>query len=156
MKRKLLELWGALPLPAWLRYRMALAGARRFPVGVAAVALNEAGQVLLFKHSYRGRHPWGLPTGWLKAGEHPDEAVVREIEEESGLQAEDVRILFAHHPPRVFQIDLVYHCRVRPGDFRPSAEVIEIGWFNWDDLPPLMDFQYDMMGRIRGALELDF
>jgi len=45
---------------------------------------NEKKEILLFKHTYRP-HKWSLPGGYLKSGEHPREALEREIKEESGL-----------------------------------------------------------------------
>ena len=56
----------------------------QFLVGVTGVIFNEKNEVLLFKHTYR-KQSWSLPGGYLKAGEHPAEALEREIKEESGL-----------------------------------------------------------------------
>ena len=66
---------------------------RRFPdrpiVGVGAVVLNSAGHVLLAK---RGHEPlkgeWSLPGGAVEVGETLEEAVAREIREETGVSVE--------------------------------------------------------------------
>ena len=66
---------------------------RRFPdrpiVGVGAVVLNAAGQVLLAR---RGHEPlkgeWSLPGGAVEVGETLEEALVREIREETGVAVE--------------------------------------------------------------------
>jgi ADP-ribose pyrophosphatase YjhB (NUDIX family) len=56
-------------------------------VGVGAVVLDDADRVLLVR---RGRAPsqgkWSLPGGLLHLGERLEEAVVREVAEECGLQ----------------------------------------------------------------------
>jgi len=39
--------------------------AARFTVGVTGVVFNERGEILLLEHVFRGRHPWGLPGGWV-------------------------------------------------------------------------------------------
>jgi 8-oxo-dGTP diphosphatase len=56
---------------------------------LAAYALitDDAGRVLLTRHSDRGKHPgkWLLPGGGVKPGEHPEAAVIREVREEAGL-----------------------------------------------------------------------
>lgn len=148
MRRRLLKFWGDLPLPPFLRWWMVLAGVRKFPVGVAAVVRDDDGRVLLFHHTYRGRYPWGLPTGWLETGEDPGEAIAREIEEETGLQVADARILMARSARDVRRLDLVYTCRVAGGEFRPSAEVSEAAWFALDELPPMLETQYDMIVAI--------
>lgn len=54
-----------------------------------AVITDEAGRVLLTRHpderGHRGR--WVLPGGGVEHGEHPEQALIREIKEETGLAA---------------------------------------------------------------------
>ncbi|WP_236672392.1 NUDIX domain-containing protein [Croceicoccus sp. YJ47] len=59
--------------------------------GVAIAAFDDGGRVLLVRHSYRMRDEWHLPTGGCRRGEEPMEAGVRELAEETGLRAGDVR-----------------------------------------------------------------
>ncbi len=153
MLRKILKLWGALPLSGRLRWWLVYLGLQKFPVGVAAVPLNERGEILLFRHTYRGRYPWGLPTGWLKPGEKPEEAIVREIQEETGLVAGDIQLILAYTTPGFRKLDLFYRCCIVSGTFRPSAEVSEIGWFSTDELPRMLASQYNMINEIIKKLE---
>ncbi len=46
-------------------------------------------KILLLKHTYRDKYPWGIPSGWLKRGEQPMEALQREIKEETGMVVEN-------------------------------------------------------------------
>jgi mutator protein MutT len=50
----------------------------------AAFILNEQGELLLHKRT--DKHAWGLPGGALELGESAEEAVIREVLEETGLQ----------------------------------------------------------------------
>ncbi len=55
----------------------------RLPISVKGVLIHR-GRVLLLRNE---RGEWELPGGRLDAGETPEEAVVREIREETGLRA---------------------------------------------------------------------
>lgn len=61
-------------------------------VGVSAVLHNEAGELLLVRHSYASRN-WSFPGGGLKRGETPEQAIRREIREELGCALAEVREL---------------------------------------------------------------
>lgn len=55
-------------------------------LGVAGVTVNELGQWLVVKKAYSGlKGRWSLPAGFVNAGETVDEAVVRELKEETGI-----------------------------------------------------------------------
>jgi ADP-ribose pyrophosphatase YjhB (NUDIX family) len=88
MKSFLLKIWKALPNSEILRGSLVWLITQKFLVGVVGVVLNDVGQILLVKHTYREKYPWGLPSGWLKRGEQPMEALKREIKEETGYVAE--------------------------------------------------------------------
>ena len=154
MRRRLLyRLWGRIPIPLPLRYAIVRLGVAKFPVGVIAVVRNEAGEILLFKHTYRGRYPWGLPGGWLKRGENPNEALKREIAEETGLKAHVGRMLLARSEIELERLDLYFECRIESGSFRPSSEVVEMGWWPPGRLPAMLDSQYDMIHKVLNLLE---
>lgn len=55
-----------------------------------ALLVDDAGRVLLSREPVgRLPGPWLLPGGGVEHGEHPEQAVVREVQEETGL---DVRV----------------------------------------------------------------
>jgi 8-oxo-dGTP diphosphatase len=56
-------------------------------VGAYGVCRDSAGRVLLARNSDLSEFPglWTLPGGGVEQGEHPDDAVVREFEEETGF-----------------------------------------------------------------------
>jgi len=63
----------------------------QFLVGVTGVIFNDTDEILLLKHTYR-RFEWSTPGEYIKAKEHPKEAIEREIEEESGfIVSADIR-----------------------------------------------------------------
>ena len=123
-----------------------------FQVFAAAVILDHDRRILLVRTTYQRVHPWGLPGGGLEYGEDPEDAVRREVWEETGLRVEVVRLLIANswRPDRV---GIYYLCAVREGEFQPSAEVAEIGFFPLDQLPdvrpidiPMLTYLYELVG----------
>lgn len=55
------------------------------PVVVRAFVFNPNGQILMAKHKKDA--PWVLPGGHVESGEFQNEAMVRELQEEFGLEA---------------------------------------------------------------------
>ena len=58
--------------------------------GVAASIVNERGELLLQEKS---GEPWSLPAGTIEPGETPEQAIVREVGEETGLAVRPRRLL---------------------------------------------------------------
>nr|WP_106780627.1 NUDIX domain-containing protein [Lysinibacillus timonensis] len=58
-------------------------------LGVAGVVINSAGEWLVVNKKYSGlKGVWSLPAGFVQFGETADEAVVREIKEETGIDCQ--------------------------------------------------------------------
>jgi ADP-ribose pyrophosphatase YjhB (NUDIX family) len=148
MKSRLLRLWGSLPIPVPVRWMLVKRFLQPFHVGVLGVITNQHREILLFRHTYRGRYPWGLPAGWLERDESPEAAIKREIHEETGMQVAADGLLLAWHDTRYGKLDLFYICRILDGAFRPSEEVVEMGWYAAEALPPMLKSQYDMIMRL--------
>jgi ADP-ribose pyrophosphatase YjhB (NUDIX family) len=101
--------------------------------GATGAVFNEVGHLLLVKRS--DDRKWCLPTGWIEPSEVPEEAVVREVKEETGL---DVRAdgLIAVHPQPAgaygnphSHYTLLYHCVQTGGTLTTSHETLELGYF---------------------------
>jgi len=141
----LLKIWRLFP--GWLQNIAARLIRPLFQVFSAAVIFNEKKQILLVKLTYQRFHPWGVPGGGLDYGEQPADAVVREIFEETGITVEVERFLLAKTwtPARV---GLYYLCRIKEGEFQPSDEVSEIGYFSKDNLPDVRPLDVGLIHKI--------
>ena len=144
-------LWRVLPMPLFLRYLLMWVTNQKFLVGVVAVILNDQGEVLLFRHTYRKDTPWGLPSGYLKRGEVPDEALEREIMEESGLKVRIIKPLSVEGLADFPRLDLVFRGEM-VGDFQfaASVEVGEARFFPTDDLPRIIADQKRIIEKCVG------
>lgn len=111
----------------------------RHRVGVNMVPLDPDGRILLLKHVFHPFVPWGLPGGWLGRGEEPEACVLRELGEETGLEARLGPLVLAAAKPYPRHLVLVYAGYVTPGPLSLSSEIIEAAWFSRDTLPkPLL------------------
>src|SRR5688572_25621583 len=88
--RLLGPLW--LRLPPWARMFFIRRTQPTFTVSAAAVVLNGKGEVLLLNHILRPGGGWGLPGGFLDAGEQPDDALRRELMEETGIELSELKM----------------------------------------------------------------
>lgn len=108
-------------------------------VGALALVRDEAGALLLVRHTYKSG--WGLPGGLVKAGEHPADAAVREAREEVGVDVEVVAEPAVVVDPPTRRVDVIFRARVRPGASSTgvprSVEIAEVAWHPADRLPPL-------------------
>ena len=133
-KNLLAGLW--VGAPRWARLAGVWLTQARFTVTAVVVATDGAGRVLLLRHVFRGGG-WGLPGGFLEAGEQPAEAARRELREETGLELEDLRLVHARTLRRSCQVETLFRARVAdPALARAaSGEISGAEWFAPDSLP---------------------
>jgi 8-oxo-dGTP diphosphatase len=98
-----------------------------------AVVVSDAGVLLAVRSDLRG---WELPGGHLEAGERPEDALMREVREETGVRiaierhvGDYVRTGFLPHRA------VVYLCRYVDGSLRSSLENRALRWFTPDEIP---------------------
>lgn len=147
----LLKIWRVLPL----RIQIILSRIIRplFQVFAAGVIFNQDNKILLVKSTYQRFHPWGLPGGSLDYGESPEDAVKREVWEETGLIVEIKRFLLVKtwSPDRV---GMYYLCEINGGEIHPTDEVSEADYFSLDDLPDVRPVDVDMFKELYRIMEL--
>ncbi|MDQ2728623.1 MAG: NUDIX hydrolase N-terminal domain-containing protein [Actinomycetota bacterium] len=108
-------------------------------VAVGAVVGNDAGDLLLIQRGDSG--VWLYPTGWADIGYSPAEVVAKEVEEETGIEVEPVRIIAVIDSLRLGARGLpfysvVFACRAVGGSLKPHPlETRDVGWFGPDNLP---------------------
>jgi ADP-ribose pyrophosphatase YjhB (NUDIX family) len=136
MKTMLTKVWKALHLPKGMQLLAMRFIQNQFLMGVTGIIFNENNEVLLFKHAYRA-HAWSLPGGYMKAGEHPQEALEREIKEESGFVVSADNLLKTRTDRDAARIDMCYTGVFIGGEFTPSHEVTEYGFYALANMPLL-------------------
>jgi len=108
-------------------------------VAVGAVVGNEDEEILLIQRADSG--VWLYPTGWADVGYSASEVAVKEVHEETGIDAEPVRLIAVLDGLRlgfnsVPLYSLVFHCRAVGGTLRRHPlETRAVGWFSEGSLP---------------------
>jgi ADP-ribose pyrophosphatase YjhB (NUDIX family) len=117
-------------------------------VGVGGVVIRD-GKALLIR---RGKPPlygrWVVPGGTVELGEPLERALVREMQEETGLAVEPVELLTVFDRIDRNGAEVVYHyvivdylCRWLSGEAKAASDALEVAWaapaeLGGFDLPP--------------------
>jgi 8-oxo-dGTP diphosphatase len=86
---------------------------------------------------------WAIPGGFVEAGESLEQAVARELQEETGISISYLEQLYTfgqpERDPRGRVVSVAYFGLVKPDTFKVSAssDASEAEWFDINDLPSL-------------------
>jgi 8-oxo-dGTP diphosphatase len=114
----------------------------RDPKVAAAIVVEAEGGVVLGRRAIEpGYGLWCLPGGFVNDDESPAEAVVRECREEIGAAVEVESVLDVYHGPKTTAPSIVviaYRGHLADGQkIAPGDEMLEVGVFRLDALPPI-------------------
>jgi len=143
-----------MAIPDFVKSLRAKIGRDPLPlVGVIAVVLDEQGRVLLVRRA--DNHKWTLVTGIVDPGEQPAAAVVREVEEETGVTAEVERLVAIEardlatlvNGDQVWWTGIGFRCRYVAGQARVNDdESTDVRWFDLTTMPELPEHQARCLG----------
>ena len=133
--------------PSWFHLLASRLLRPRFRVAVAAVIFDEHERILLFKHTYR-KFEWGIPAGGLEHREQPENAIVREVYEETGMQIKVQKLLLAESAKEDHHVSLIYLCNIVSGEFEASLEISEMKYFDVDNLPQMLFAEKSLIRKI--------
>jgi 8-oxo-dGTP diphosphatase len=129
-------------------------------IGAGAVIEDEAGRILLVKHRpERGGYwqgKWICPGGKLEPGETIQEAIKREVKEETQL---DISLVAPLHPfDRIVRsedgtvtlhvIYIDYLARVTGGTVRPDSDIGEARWVTREQIPGIWEELHEDTRRL--------
>jgi ADP-ribose pyrophosphatase YjhB (NUDIX family) len=112
-----------------------------FTAGSCAVVMRSSGEILLVQNRLRG-NAWGLPGGFWKRNETPEEGLRRELSEEIGLTGDYIITpIDQYRQDQAPHLDFLYCVYVEdsfvPGG-RDRKEIRRTAWFSLSNLPALL------------------
>ena len=120
-------------------------------VSAGGLVVDRSGPVpraaLIARHDRRGRLVWSLPKGHVEAGETPEDAAVREVEEETGIRGSVLAPLgvidfwFVAEQRRVHKTVHHFLLEAEGGELSDEdVEVVEVAWVDLDDVPATLAY----------------
>ena len=128
-----------MPATGWRALRHALnvlTGSYRREVGALALIRDPGGRILMARFAYPPRI-WNLPGGRIERNETPDDGVVREVAEETGLRITVDRLLLVD-VRRPGAVTFTFACSVAGGSLAPFAgEIAAVRWLEEGEIQRL-------------------
>jgi 8-oxo-dGTP diphosphatase len=126
----------------------------------ASALIVRDGRILLGRRAvdpFRGM--WDVPGGFLSPLEHPEEGVVREIREETGLVVRPRELLgifpdaYGESDEGVYTLNFYYLVDIVSGEPHPADDVADLRWFTPEALPDIaFSHQKQVLTRWREAM----
>ena len=103
------------------------------PTPVLAAVIEYQGQILLARNAAWSGKMFALITGFMEAGETPEQGIVREIQEETQLAVSQLDLIGVYDFQRMNQIIIAYHA-VAHGEVTLSPELVEWRLYGLDEV----------------------
>ena len=106
-------------------------------VSVAGLVSNDNGEILLINSPRRG---WEYPGGMVEPGETFQDALIREIKEESGVDVEITGFIGLCKNVEKDVVNIDFSCRYLSGELTTSNESSEVMWVRKEDALDMVTF----------------
>ncbi|MFC4564062.1 NUDIX hydrolase [Nocardiopsis mangrovi] len=120
-------------------------------VSVAGAVVREDGRLLAIRRRDNGT--WELPGGVLEITEAPEDGVIREVWEETGVRVEVDELTGVYKNTSRGIVALVFRCKPSGGIERPSSESTAVTWLTPEEVAERMSEVYAI--RLLDALDAD-
>ncbi len=103
------------------------------PTPVLAAVIEYEGHILLARNAAWPGRRFALITGFMEAGESPQQGIAREIKEETNLDTLELNLIGVYEFLRMNQVIIAYHARAE-GQVQLSPELAEHKLYAYDDV----------------------
>ncbi len=129
---------------------------REFSAG--GIVFNKVNQILVTQHSIN-KH-WSFPKGLIDPGQTTEEAALREVKEEGGVEAEILgkvgynKYTYILNGEKIFKVVTYFLMKYLSGDPKDHDwEVSEAGWYSPEEALKQLSFSQDK-ALLKKALEM--
>jgi ADP-ribose pyrophosphatase YjhB (NUDIX family) len=129
------------------------------------LVLDRSGPVtkaaLIARHDRRGRLVWSMPKGHLEPGETAEDAAIREVQEETGIESHVIATLgtidfwFMSQDRRIHKTVHHYLLEADGGELSDAdVEVVKVAWIPLDEVSELLRYPDErrLVGMVPGLL----
>ena len=124
---------------------------REFSAG--GIVFNNSGQLLLINNAAMKdpkKSYWGFPKGHINPGESSQEAAIREVREETGLEVEvrakigDSKYVFTVEGEKIFKVVIMFLMEYQSGEIKiQQEELLGADWFEVKEALKKLSFSAD-------------
>jgi len=109
--------------------------------------IKKGNEILLIKRrNIPFKNSWALPGGYLEYNEKTEDAVIREIFEETGLFTEIINLIGVYsdpkRDPRGHTVSIIYELRIIKGKLESGDDATDVNFFNLNNLPDNLSFDH--------------
>ncbi len=125
----------------------------KYMISVSGVIFDSDGSVLLQRHRHWVKDVWGLPGGIIEGKETLEEALAREVYEETGLNIREIQLLRIESG---YKLRLEGYFQAKLADDNQQIiikedEILEARFFDLDDPPEnILPIQREVIGQAKG------
>jgi 8-oxo-dGTP diphosphatase len=104
-------------------------------------------EILLIKRKNNPfKNRWALPGGFIEYNEKTEDAIIREIVEETGLITEIINLIGVYsdpkRDPRGHTISIVYELKIINGELESGDDASEVKFYKFNELPDKLSFDH--------------
>lgn len=114
--------------------------------------LHDESVVLIDRGNPPFKGSWALPGGFVEYGERVEDAVIREVKEETGLDIKIIKLSGVYsdpdRDPRGHTVSVCFLCTPVGGSLEPDTDAVKAKWFKISELPELAFDHKKILGDI--------